>query len=321
MILTVTLNPALDKTYTIPGFALTGIHRVQSMSSVPAGKGLNVSRVLQTLEVPTLATGILGGHTGRQIAAGLKEAGVAHDFVWIRGESRSNALIIDQSQSIHAEIKEPGPKIPQGAWKRLRKKVVHLASQSSWVVFSGSPPPDSSPGVYVQMIKDVQALGVKVALDTRGPWLQEAVKAGPDLVKPNWEEFQELVGPCYSTMQAIGEARRLVNEGVGTVVVSMGAKGALAAHGQQAYLVQQLPPVKVLSAIGSGDTLVAGLLAKLQEGWDFVRAFRFSLAAACSNVSHYGAGVLDPEEAIALEREITVDQAPEQTCGIIHQPH
>ncbi|HHT69910.1 MAG TPA: 1-phosphofructokinase family hexose kinase [Firmicutes bacterium] len=308
MILTVTVNPALDKNYDVPGFALQGIHRVHSMSTVPAGKGLNVSRVLHNLGVATIATGFVGGFTGRQIEDGLDHLQVEHNFVRIRAESRSNCLIVDHNQDVHCEIKEPGPSIPRNAWKRLEKKIVELAPKCSWVVFAGSPPPDTQASIYVPLIRSVQALGIKVALDTRAPWLKEGIKAKPDLIKPNWEEFQELVGPCYSTVQGLGKARELVEQGLGTVVVSMGAKGAFAVNREGSYLVQELPPIKVISPIGSGDALVAGLLSKLEDDAPFDNAFRFGLAVACSNAAHFGAGIFDPVQVKSLEQEVTVDQ-------------
>lgn len=310
MILTVTLNPALDKNYVVDNFALTGIHRVQSMSTIPAGKGLNVSRVLRQLGIPTKATGILGGHTGKLIQAKLNEEQVANDFVWIRAESRCSILIVDQTNQVHTEVIEPGPTIPQGALGRLNKKLKELAPQSSWVVFSGSPPPDTSPQVYFHMIKLVQKAGAKVALDTRGPWLKAGIKAQPDLIKPNWDEFQELVGPCYSTVQAFDKARHLVTKGVETVVVSMGSKGALAVHGAEAYAVQNLPPIEVISPVGSGDSLVAGLLATLQRGGEFPEALRDGVAIATSNAAHFGAGIFDFEQVAYLKKEISVEKIP-----------
>ncbi len=308
MILTVTVNPAIDKNYMIPGFAITGIHRVQAMSAVAAGKGLNVSRVLRTLGVPTLATGFAGGFTGKQIEASLRQQEVGYDFVRVRAESRSNILIVDDNGGTHTEVKEPGPRIPGEAWKRLRKKIIRLAPTCDWVVFSGSPPPDTPSRVYFQWIQDVKELGVKVALDTRGPWLKEGIKAKPDLVKPNWEEFQELVGPCYSRVQAMNKARTLMDEGLGAVVVSMGAKGALAVHNKHTYSVQNLPPIEVISAVGSGDSLVAGILAKQLEGKDFATALQFGLAVACSNTAHFGAGIFDPEQVAVLTDMITVEE-------------
>jgi len=319
MILTVTANPTLDKNYLVPGFTLTGIHRVENMSIVPAGKGLNVSRVLKTLGVPTMATGIVGGHTGKQIESSLRKLGVPHDFVQIRDESRSIALIIDHHQGIHTEVQEPGPTIPLGAWKRLEKKIMQLASGCDWVVFAGSPPPGSPHTLYAELIRSVKSKGVKVALDAKGPWLREGVKAGPNLIKPNWEEFQELVGPCYSTVQALEKAQELVEDGiVGTVVVTMGSKGAMAVDRQQCYLIQELPPIQVASPIGSGDTMMAGLLSKLNASWDFAPAFRFAVAAATSNASHFGAGIIDLEQIATLEQELVVEQIQHRRDFDVH---
>lgn len=310
MILTVTLNPALDKNYVVKNFALTGIHRVGKMSTIPAGKGLNVSRILHQLEVPTLATGVLGGHTGKLINSLLEAEGVGGDFVWIREESRCSILITDEVHKAHTEVIEPGPTIPQGAIGRLNSKLEELAPQSSWVVFSGSPPPTTTNKIYYNMINLVKKAGVKVLLDTRGPWLKEGIKAKPDLIKPNWHEFQELVGPCYSTMQAFEKAHDLVRQGVQTVVVSMGSKGALAVHGNKSYQIQNLPPIDVVSPVGSGDSLVAGLLAALNQGADFPTAFRQGVAIATSNAAYFGAGIFNAEQVANFQKQIVVEQVP-----------
>lgn len=310
MILTVTLNPALDKNYVVKNFALTGIHRVGTMSTIPAGKGINVSRVLTKLGVPTKATGILGGHTGKLIDSLLIEEDVASDFVWIKAESRCSILITDQVQKAHAEVIEQGPTIPRGAITRLNRKLEELAPHCSWVVFSGSPPPNTTSLVYYNMINLVKKFGVKVLLDTRGPWLKEGINAKPDLIKPNWSEFEELVGPCYSTVQAFEKARDLVDEGIGGVVVSTGSKGALAIHGNKSYQIQNLPPIDVVSPVGSGDSLVAGLLAALSQGEDFPSAFRKGVALATSNAAHFGAGVFNPEQVAKIHEQLIVDQVP-----------
>ncbi|NMB00025.1 MAG: 1-phosphofructokinase family hexose kinase [Firmicutes bacterium] len=308
MILTVTVNPALDKNYLVSALSLSGINRVKEMSVLPAGKGLNVSRVLHALETPTLATGILGGYTGKQIEAALRLVGLPYDFVWTRSESRLSLLIVDDDGKVHSEIIEPGPKLPAGIWKRLATKVSKLASQCSWVVLSGSPTPDAEPDLYYHLINQVYALGTKVVLDTREPWLREGIKAKPDLIKPNWEEFQELVGPCFSTVQAVQEARKLVAKGVGTVVVSMGAKGAFAVDERDAYIVQELPAIDVVSPVGCGDSLVAGLLAKLHAGESFADAFRFGVAVATSNAAHLGAGLFDLQQVEELASKIVVEK-------------
>lgn len=310
MILTVTLNPVLDKNYRIDNFALTGVHRVDHGVTRPAGKGINVSRILQRLQVPTQATGILGGYIGKLIEAELNREEVRNDFIWIKAESRLSILVVDSYRKTHTEIIEPGPHIPRGAYDRLSHKLHALAPDSDWVVFSGSPPPDAPATVYCRLIQVAQEAGAKVLLDTRGPWLKEGIKAKPDLIKPNWKEFLELVGPCYSTVQATKAARAIVARGVGGIIVSMGAKGAIAVHGERAYFSRPLPPVEVVSPVGSGDALVAGFLAKLHEGWDFAAALRFGLAVATASTTHFGTGGFDPHLAGQLAKKIAVDKIP-----------
>lgn len=308
MILTVTVNPALDKNYIVPGFTVSGIHRVETMTNVPAGKGINVARVLHSLGIPSIATGFLGGHTGKQIAAGLKEGLVAHDFVWIKEESRCSTLIFDPNHGVHSEVIEPGPKIPPGAWKRLNRKLKELAPHCKWIVFSGSPPPETPTDAYYKLIKEVQTFGVKVVLDTRGPWLRDGIKAGPNLIKPNWDEFQELVGTCDSIPHAMDKGRNLLAQGIETVVVSMGAQGAFAVQRDQAYVVQKLPPIELVSAVGSGDSLVAGILAKLWMDQELADALRFGLAVASSNATHFGAGIFQPKQVEQLEHAISIEK-------------
>lgn len=310
MILTVTLNPSLDKNYILQDFTLNGIHRVQKMTALPGGKGINVSRVLASLNVPTKATGIVGGFTGKQIESQLKNENVSFNFVQIRAESRCNVLVFDEFNDVHCEINEPGPTIPSGAWTRLKNKLNQLAPSCSWVVFAGSPPPETSPKIYFQLIKQVQEFGVKVALDTRGQWLKEGIKAKPNLIKPNWEEFQELVGPVHSTVHAFKMARRIEALGVNTIVISTGSNGAFALHNSQAYGVRRLPDVQVVSPVGSGDSLVAGLLAKLNSGSNFTEALRHGLALGCSNASNFGAGLYDPEQVNSLYNQITLEELP-----------
>lgn len=310
MILTVTLNPVLDKNYLLDNFTVGGDHRLQHTTSMPAGKGINVSRILHRLKIPTLATGFLGGHVGRLIESELSKEGVPNDFLWFEAESRCSILIVDPLQATHTKLTEPGPHIPGDVYIELSTKLGQLAPGSDWVVFAGSPPPNAPADIYYRLIKRVRKSGVKVLLDTNGPWLKEGIKAQPDLIKPNWEEFLELVGSCYSTVQAIGHGRRLVEQGVGGVIISMGSKGALAVQDDQAYFSRPLPPVEVVSPIGGGDALVAGLLAKLQENWEFSQAFRFGLAVATASTAHFGTGIVDPQLASLLAKQITVEKTP-----------
>lgn len=310
MILTVTLNPALDKNFHIADFALRGVYRVENGITTPGGKGINVSRVLAQLGTATRATGILGGYIGKLIEAQLNQEGIVTDFVRIKEESRLSILVMDSERNTHTEIIEPGPHIPKGAYDKLNNKLRTLAPDCDWIVFSGSPPPNAPADIYCRFIETAKTGGAKVLLDARGPWLREGIKAKPDLIKPNWEEFLELVGPCHSTVQAVKAARGIVVRGVGGVIVSMGDKGAVAVYNGQAYFSRSLPAVEVLSPVGGGDTLVAGLVAKLNSGWDFPAALRFGLAVATASTTQLGAGEFDLNLAEQLARKISVDKTP-----------
>jgi len=310
MILTVTLNPSIDKNYIVQNFKLNGIHRAPKMMALPGGKGINVSRVLHSLGVPTKATGIVGGFTGKKIEKFLKKESVPYSFVQTRAESRTNILILDEFSDMHCEINEQGPSIPVGAWDRLYIKLKDLAPSCSWVVFAGSPPSETSPQIYYRLIKQVQEYGVKVALDTRGKWLEEGIKAKPNFIKPNWDEFQELVGPVHSTVHAFQQARRIEARGVDTIIISTGSNGALAIHDGQSYCVRSLPKIEVVSPVGSGDSLVAGFLAKFRNGSDFPEALRHGLALGCSNATNFGAGLFDLEEVNSLSQQIDLDELP-----------
>lgn len=310
MIVTVTLNPMLERNYQIERFSLTGVHEVSHCVTGPAGGGISVSRILRRLEVPTQATGILGGHLGRLIEAGLHKEEIPSDFVWIRAESRLGTLVVGDGGKIHTRIIEQGPRTPRGAFDRLSSKIEALAVKNHWVVLAGTPPPGAPAAIYARLIRSAQEAGAKVLLDTHGTWLREGIKAQPDLITPNWQEFLQLVGPCYSTVQAIKAARALVADGLGGIVVSMGARGALAVQAESAYFSRPLPTVDVISPVGGGSALAAGLTAKLQAGWDFAASLRFALAVAIAGTAHLGTGIFDPQLAAQLAKQIAVDKTP-----------
>ncbi len=310
MILTVTLNPILEKSYQIEQFRPAEVHETAFSVTGPAGGGITVSRILQQLEVPTLATGILGGHMGKFIETGLHKEKIRTDFVWFQGESRLATLVVDGLGKTHTQIIESGPTLPRGAYDRLSGKIRDYAPDSDWVVLAGSPPPDAPATIYARLAKVAQEAGSKVLLDTHGRWLKEGIKAAPDLIKPNWQEFLDLVGPRYSTVQAIKAARAIVARGVGGVIVSMGLNGAIAVQGERAYFSRPLPTVNAISPVGSGSALVAGLLAKLQLEWEFAAALRFGLATATASTTQLGTGCFNPQLAEQLAKQIEVAKTP-----------
>ncbi|HHW08562.1 MAG TPA: 1-phosphofructokinase family hexose kinase [Firmicutes bacterium] len=304
MITVVTLNPALDKYYLLPGFGLAGVHRVKEMKVLPSGKGINVARVLARFGVPVQVTGVVAGYTGQRICHELDRLGIPHDMLWCEsGESRQCLLVMDcwsPAHSIHTEILEPGPPLSEKVLADLTAKVGELAGEDNWVVLSGSPPDHVPDDYYASLIKAAHARGAKTLVDVRGKWLAAAVAAGPAVIKPNLQEFEELVGPCPSVDAVRTAARRLVEKhGIKLIIISRGQEASLVVTADSSWLVEP-PQVPVISAVGCGDTLVGGFLAGLHREMTLIDAICLGTAAASASACRIGAGEFAGDEARRL---------------------
>ena len=194
MIITVTLNTAIDKTLAVPNFRLGRRHRTVEQTSMPGGKGVNVARVLKTLGQPVIATGLAGGATGTRIVEQLTQLSVLSDFVRIREESRTNTAVIDPTTGEQTEINERGPRVTEQEVELFVDKLLYLAKGASVCVFAGSLPRDVDVDVYARLIRELKRLGVHCVVDTDGDPLRRAVRAEPDVISPNVLEAEELVG-------------------------------------------------------------------------------------------------------------------------------
>ncbi len=194
MIITVTLNTAIDKTLSVPNFRLGRRHRTVEQTTMPGGKGVNVARVLKTLGAPVIATGFTGGPTGTRIVDQLTTMSVLSDFVRIREESRTNTAVIDPTTGEQTEINERGPKVSEQEAELFVDKLLYLAKGASMCVFAGSLPREVDIDIYARLIRELRRLGVTTLVDTDGDPLRRAVRAEPDLVSPNVLEAEELVG-------------------------------------------------------------------------------------------------------------------------------
>src|SRR5688572_32155508 len=194
MIITVTLNTAIDKTLSVPNFRLGRRHRTVEQTTMPGGKGVNVARVLKTLGAPVIATGFTGGPTGTRIVDQLTQLSVLSDFVRIREESRTNTAVIDPTNGEQTEINERGPKVSAQEVELFVDKLLYLAKGASMCVFAGSLPRDVDTDIYAGLIRELRRLGVTSVVDTDGDPLRCAVRAEPDVVSPNVLEAEELVG-------------------------------------------------------------------------------------------------------------------------------
>ena len=194
MIVTVTLNTAIDKTLSVPNFRLGRRHRTVEQTTMPGGKGVNVARVLKTLGAPVIATGLAGGATGTRIVDQLTQLSVLSDFVRIGEESRTNTAVIDPTTGEQTEINEKGPKVSPQEVELFVDKLLYLAKGASLCVFAGSLPREVDTDIYAFLIRELRRLNVTTIVDTDGDPLRRAVRAEPDVVSPNMLEAEELVG-------------------------------------------------------------------------------------------------------------------------------
>ncbi|MET7450759.1 1-phosphofructokinase family hexose kinase [Streptomyces sp. NPDC005574] len=261
MILTVTLNTALDLTYRVPALLPHASHRVSEVTERPGGKGLNVARVLAALGHEVTATGFAGGATGRAVRERLAAVpGVVDALLPVAGATRRTVAVVDERSGDTTQLNEPGPSVGPAEWAAFQRAYGELVASASAVALCGSLPPGVPVGAYAGLIRVARAAGVPVLLDTGGEPLRRGVAARPDIVKPNAEELAELTG-SHEPLQATRDARR---RGAHAVVASLGPDGLLAVTPEGRW--RAAPPARVRgNPTGAGDSAVAGLLSGLAD--------------------------------------------------------
>ncbi|KUO10486.1 1-phosphofructokinase family hexose kinase [Streptomyces sp. DSM 15324] len=278
MILTVTLNTALDITYRVPALRPHTAHRVTEVTERPGGKGLNAARVLAALGHEVTVTGFAGGATGRAVRERLPMV-VADALLPISGATRRTVTVVDTRTGDTTRLDEPGPLITPAEWSAFQEAYEDLVADADAVALCGSLPPGVPVGAYAGLVRKARAAGVPVLLDTSGEPLRRGVAARPDLIKPNADELAELTG-SHEPLRATQDARR---RGAQAVVVSLGPDGLLAATPEGRW--RATPPTRVPgNPRGAADSATAGLLSALTEGlpWParLTRAVALSAATA-----------------------------------------
>lgn len=293
MLLTVTPNTALDKTYMVEHFTIDRVHRPYETRIVAGGKGVNVARVTHTLGGEALATGFLGGHTGREIRERMALEGLQDAFVEVDGESRLCIAIMDTRARTQTEVNEPGPDIRPEDHARFLETFTPLLDRVDAVAFSGSLPPGLPTAFYRDLIRLAKEKGVRTALDTSGEALALGLEATPDILKPNASEVSALMGRDIETVGDAAEAgRELLARGVQRVAITLGRCGAVAVDQTGSWYAEP-PEVEFRSAVGSGDSFLAAFLMVLSEGRLLADALRYAVAAGAANATTYTAGVLE----------------------------
>jgi 1-phosphofructokinase len=265
-IVTITLNPAIDETVFLDRLDVGAVNRASRHHRQAGGKGVNVSFMLADYGLASTATGFLGSGNTRIFEDGFRESGIRDGFLRIAGETRTGIKIVEESTRETTDINFPGAKPSAKDFERLLEKVGTLAVPGRWFVVAGSLPDGISVADFSRLLRCIRAGGAHIAVDTSGAALQAAVDSGVDLIKPNHHELEEILGHTLPDAAArTAAAIRMQREKVPHVVLSMGADGALFAS-PDGVLMAQAPPVRVVSTVGAGDSLLAGYLAGLVSG-------------------------------------------------------
>jgi 1-phosphofructokinase family hexose kinase len=314
MIITVTLNAAIDKTLAVPNFRLGRRHRAVEQTAMAGGKGVNVARALKALGQPVIATGVAGGPTGTRIIEHLTEEAILNDFVRIREESRTSTAVVDPTSGEQTEINERGPKVTEPELELFVDKLLYLAKGAAVCVFAGSLPRGVDAGLYARLVDELKKLDVTVVLDSEGEPLRLAARAGPDVVSPNELEAEELVGHEFADDDDRRTGvREMLDLGAREALMTL-QDGCLALLGDGHDAADPLclyratlEPLEPVSAVGSGDAFLAGYVAARYSGRQHEECLRFGVACGAESTQHFGAGVLDAREVRRLSQEVRVE--------------
>jgi 1-phosphofructokinase family hexose kinase len=311
MIITVTLNAAIDKTLEVPSFTPGRRHRTVEQTTMPGGKGVNIARALKRLGQPVIATGFAGGPTGTRIVESLNDESILNDFARIHDESRTNTAVLDPTNGAHTEINERGPAVSAQELELFREKLLYLAQGASICVFAGSLPRGVEPDVYYSLVREVRRLGVVAIVDTDGQPLRQAMRAEPDVVSPNELEAEELVGHEFNddddrAQSVVEMVRQGAREAIMTVADGCFAR-IVEAAGPALYRVR-IEEQEARSVVGSGDAFLAGYVSARYSGQDPVDCLRFGVACGAESTHHFGAGLLDPGRVERLLADVEAER-------------
>ena len=312
MIVTVTLNAAIDRTLTVPNFQRGQRHRASQGLTLAGGKGINIARALKRSGVPVIATGLAGGKTGMRIIEELTAEAILNDFVRIEDESRTSTAIVDPTGGSYTEVNEWGPHVGREELGILLEKLAYLSRGADYVIFAGSLPRGVDDGFYGEAIRELNRRGIPTVLDSEGEPLRRGTQSEPFLVSPNEREAEGLAGQEFhddddflAGLDAIAElgARNVL------ITRESGCWALLRAErerGEPRRYRALAPRIDPVSAVGSGDVLLAGFVAARVEERSDEEALRAAVAAGAASTLELGAGRYEPREAGRLVAGVQV---------------
>ena len=307
MILTVTLNAAIDKRYVVDDCRMGEVNRVKECTYVPGGKGLNVSKPASVYGAEVVATGFVGGHAGNYIEEALKPFGIKSAFYHVEGESRSCINIWDEVNHVQTEFLEPGFTLTEEDFRGFEEKFRELVKDADVVAMSGSVPKGLDVTAYPRLVRIVKEAGKPVILDTSGKLLEMGIEAKPSMIKPNIDEIRMLTGKSCDDLKEIIEAARTIHQkGVEIVTVSLGADGSLAVSDEGVFRAV-VPKIDAVNTVGCGDSMIAGFALGISEGLSLPETLRraSAISAAAAMREETGFFVMEDMERLLPQIQIT----------------
>lgn len=308
MILTVTLNAAIDKRYVVEEFKVGEVNRVKECAYVPGGKGLNVSKPAAVAGAEVVATGFVGGHAGNYIEASLKDYHVKSAFYHLESESRSCINIWDEKNCVQTEFLEPGFTVTESEFQGFVEEFKELVKKADVVAMSGSVPKGLDGTTYQKLVKVVKDAGKKVILDTSGKLLEMGIEACPTMIKPNIDEIRMLTGKeCNEIGEIVEAAKEIHARGVEVVAVSLGADGSLAVSDEGVFRAI-VPRIDAVNTVGCGDSMIAGFALGFAEGLGIEETLRKASAISAAAALREETGYFVMEDMQRLYPQIKIEK-------------
>ncbi len=307
MIVTVTMNPAIDKTIEVENLELGGLNRIKHVEIDVGGKGINVSKTIQKLGGISVATGFIAGNSGKIIENFMNDLGIKTDFITVEGETRTNTKVFEESGKV-TELNEPGAKVSEEQIEALETKILGYVDENTIVVLAGSVPAGVDKGIYAKITESVHKKGGKVLMDADGELFVKALEAGPDMIKPNRDELQKYVGIDHkaSENELLSSAKKLMEKGISNIAVSMGSSGAVFIG--EGYCVR-CPGIKVaaLSTVGAGDAMVAAIAYSWDMKFSIKDMISYCVATSAGAVTTIGTKPPAKELVEELRKKVIIE--------------
>jgi tagatose 6-phosphate kinase len=309
MIVTVTLNPMLDKTVFVDSIARGRIQRADRVSAVVGGKGVNVARQLLTWNCESTATGFLGGEIGTLIERMLADEKIPQSFVRVKGMTREGVTYVEHDHTM-TSIFEPPHEVTREEVEMISRHLTTLLEGTGWMIFSGSSPWHVTDDIYPVGIAAARRHGVRTVLDSYGETFSRAVVLGPDIVKPNREEFEQTFGATLqSEKDVVAGLRHMTGVGVKLAIITDGPRPSYAATSGSIWKITP-PQVRVVDATGSGDSCIAGVVFGSTQGWGIEQQLVFGIAAGAANARRRSVADAPRDEVESLMTEVHLETIP-----------